>query len=255
MSNVQEARRRREEKLRATRGRQNLILAAVVFSIALIVAGGYYLLRSDLWLLKTVSITGNKHVSAEKITRLTGLDDDTNLMSVVKDKLEAAIEEDPWIAEAVVTRDLPSRIEIVVTERLPFARVRQRGKLYTLDKRGFVLEVGDEPRLDDIPVINKIEVGRLIIGRRTKSKLLKGSLKSLAGVAPEIRKKVVWISVPSLDKLAFHTSDDIEIIYGSAEKSSRKNTVIERILEDGPGDIIHIIVTVPESPVIRRLQT
>ena len=255
MSKVDEARRRREEKLRATRGRQNLILAAITLSIALIVAGGYYLLRSDLWLLKTVSISGNKHVSAQKITKLTGLDDDTNLMRVAKDKLEAAIEENPWIAEAVVTRDLPSRIEIVVTERVPFARVKQKGKLYTLDKRGYVLEAGDDPRFDSVPVINKIEADRLMVGKRTKSKLLRGSLKSLAGVAPEIREKVIWISVPSLDKLAFHTSDDIEIIYGSVEKAGRKNTVIERILADGPGDIVHINVTVPESPVVRRLQT
>lgn len=255
MSKVEEARRRRDDKLRATRGRQNLILALIVLSITLIVVGGYYLLHSDLWLLKTVSITGNKHVSAEKITKLSGLDEDTNLMRAIKDKLEAAIEEDPWIAEAVVTRDLPSRIEIAVTERVSFARVKQKGKLYTLDKWGYVLEVGDDPRFDKVPVINKIEVGRLIVGRRTKSKLLQGSLKSLASVAPKIREKVIWISVPSLDKLAFHTSDDIEIIYGSTEKSGRKNTVIERILADGPGNIVHINVTVPESPVVRSLQT
>jgi len=255
MSKVNEARRRREEKLRATRVRQNLILASAVLSIALIIVGGYYLLRSDLWLLKTVSINGNKHVSAEKITKLAGLDDDTNLIRVAKDKIEAAIKEDPWIAEAVVTRDLPSRIEIVVTERVPFARIKQKGKIYTLDKRGYVLETGDDPRFDNIPVINEIEVGRLIVGKRTKSRLLRGSLRSLAGVAPKIRDKVIWISVPSLDKLAFHTSDDIEIIYGSAEGAGRKNMVIERILENSSGDIVHINVTVPESPVVRKLQT
>ncbi len=253
MSRVTEARQRREEKLRATRNRQNLILASVVVSIALVVVGGYFLLRSDLWLLKTVSIVGNKHVSAKKIAKLADLDDSTNLMRVAKDKLEVAIEKDPWIAQAAVTRDLPSRIEIIVTERIPFAMVKQKGKLFILDKRGYVLEAGETPRFDSIPVINEIETDRLVVGRRTQSKLLIGALKSLAGVAPKLRDKVVWISVPSLDRLAFHTSDDIEIIYGSVEGAGRKNTVIERILEDSKGDIVHINVTVPESPVVRRL--
>ncbi len=255
MSKVAEARRKREQKLKTTRGRQKLVLVGAVLAVMLVLAGVYYLLNSDLWLLKTISITGNTRLSAERITKLAGLDGETNLMKVAKDRIEASIEADPWVARVVVVRDLPSRLEIAVTERLPFARVKQVNKLFTLDQRGYVLEVGDDPRFDDVPVINEIKVGRLVVGERTRSALLRGSLKSLAGLTKEIRDKVVWISVPSLDKLAFHTSDNIEIIYGDAAKAKRKNNVINQILETASDDIVHINVTIPENPVVRKLKS
>lgn len=254
MSNVEEARSRRKKKLRLTRARQNLILATLVLFAAGLAVGGFYLINSDLWLLKTITVTGNKHIAADKVSALAGLDENTNLMRISKEDIEARIKRDPWIAEASVTRDLPSSLNVSIIERKPFARVKQRGKLYTLDRRGYVIEAVSDATSDTIPVINEIRTGRLEVGRRAKTKLLRNALKSLASISTELRDRVIWISVPSLDKLAFHTADDVEIIFGSADEARKKNLVIKEILTEFSKEVVHINVSVPDNPVVRKLQ-
>ena len=52
-----------------------------------------------------------------------------------KERLEAV----PWIKHAQVMRLLPSTLQVVIEERVPFAMWQSRGKTYVVDAEGTVI--------------------------------------------------------------------------------------------------------------------
>lgn len=255
MSNVDAAKRRRQEKLRASRGKQNLIMAAVALSAVLLAVGAYVLVNSDIWLLETISVSGNRRVKAERIKALSGLNAGTNILRISREEIEKKIETDPHIASAALSRDLPSRLAVTVVERRPFVGVKEGGKLFSLDKDGFVIEQVPDGTSFALPVMNEISIEKLSVGKRVKGRLIRDALRSLNSLDPDLLAKVVWVSVPTLDKLAFHTVDKVEIIFGDHKDAPKKNYMIKKILADSTGNIIHINVSSADTPpVVRKLK-
>jgi len=58
-----------------------------------------------------------------------------------------------WVQSAEVRRVLPSRLEVIVSERVPFARWEDAGhKLYVIDREGHLLGPDEEGRFKALPV-------------------------------------------------------------------------------------------------------
>ncbi len=255
MSKVEEARRRRDNKLRQTRRKQSLSILLVMTALSLVVATAYFVINSDLWLIKSISVTGNKNVSAQKVSRLAGVGKRTNLIRISPGSIVEKLKTNPWISDATVSRYLPSTLSIDIVERKPFACVKQGGRIFIMDDRGYVVSAPKKMMKEAVPVIDGVKLKSVEVGSRAKSRLLPQVLNSLRKLEPSIRSKVIWVSVPTLDSLAFHTIEDVEIIFGSAEEAAKKNYVIKKILADSDDRVIHINVTVPDNPVVRKLNS
>jgi cell division protein FtsQ len=254
MTDVAAARRKRDEKLRVTRRKQMAWIVVVALSLAVVGLLGYFVLNSDFWLVKTVSVSGNRQLPAEKVVELTGVGHQANLIKLSKSRVEAGLRREPRIREVRLIKRLPNRLEVRIVERRPFVGIKQGDKVYLLDSTGFVIEILGRPAGETIPVITEMRSVNLKVGKRTRSKRVLGAIASLKQLSPDIRKKVIWISVPSLDKLTFVTSDPLEIIFGLPDESDKKNLVIKKILADSDGKIIHINVSVPTNPIVRKLK-
>ncbi len=102
-----------------------------------------------LWFLlpvRTVTVTGNRHLSAAQVEVLAGLTPPFYGVERPGGWLfygrwrAAGLKTSPWLAEAQVTRRFPGRVEIVVTERVPSARWQgPDGKVQVIDWEGTVL--------------------------------------------------------------------------------------------------------------------
>ncbi len=58
-----------------------------------------------------------------------------------------------WIQSAEVRRVLPQRLEVIVSERVPFARWEDAGhKLHVIDREGHLLGTDDEGRFKSLPI-------------------------------------------------------------------------------------------------------
>lgn len=102
-----------------------------------------------LWFLlpvRSVTVTGNRHLSAAQVEALAGL---TPPFYGVKHPggwlfygrwRAAGLRASPWVTEAQVTRRFPGRIEIAVTERVPAAKWQgPDGNVQVIDWDGTVL--------------------------------------------------------------------------------------------------------------------
>ncbi len=253
MPHVEEARKRRTEKLRRTRTRQTVYFLAVVVIMVAVLIGGYVVWDSDYWLIKKVTVAGNKRISAEEVVDLTDLDADTSLLQLPKGRTRAKLERHPWIKEARLDRNLPDQLLITIKEREPFVTIKQADKLIVLDNTGVVLQSKARTGESGIPVISGVKIAKPKNGEKSRNKRVLAVLKSLRGLDKDLRAKVTWVSVPSLENLSFQTSDGLEIIYGGSKDAVKKNFLIKKILQKADERVVHINVTVPDNPVVRKL--
>lgn len=148
---------------------------------------------------------------------------------------------------------MPDQLVITVKEREPFVTIKQADKLIVLDETGFVLKSNARTGESGIPVISGVKIAKPKTGIQSRNKRVQAVLRSLRGLDKDLREKVTWVSVTSLENLSFQTNDGLEVIYGDSKDAAKKNFLIKKILKDAEGTIIHINVTVPDNPVVRKL--
>lgn len=104
--------------------------------------------------MKSVEIRGQRHMKEADIS--TALDAYQGLSVFTFDTARArkAIEASGWIEEAQVTRVLPSKIVVELTERKPFALWREGGKLAAIDEDGAVLGLVERSEFPALPVLS-----------------------------------------------------------------------------------------------------
>ena len=89
---------------------QLMVGVIVVISASVLVAWGLrrYLRSSPRFSVRTIVVDGNQRRSAEQVAKRAGLEVGMNIFTVEEARACAAMEADPWIAEAKVTTDLPA---------------------------------------------------------------------------------------------------------------------------------------------------
>jgi cell division protein FtsQ len=101
-------------------------LFAAVAAITLVAVGGWrgwvWLKHSPRFAVHQVVVTGNARVTPAQIAALAsaaGARPGVNLFSVSIGKVARAVEQDPWISDARVSRQLPDALRVEIDERQP----------------------------------------------------------------------------------------------------------------------------------------
>jgi cell division protein FtsQ len=119
---------------------------AVAGGVAAVGAGGWlgyrWLLTSDRFALEAIEISGNQRAGEARIlARLPAAEGD-NIFRIDLGAATGEVARDPWIARAEVSRRLPDRLVVEVTEHRPAALVELDG-LYLADAEGNVFKRAD----------------------------------------------------------------------------------------------------------------
>lgn len=119
---------------------------AVAGGVAAVGTGGWlgyrWLLTSDRFALEAIEIRGNERAGEARIlARLPAAEGD-NIFRVDLGTATGEVERDPWVARAEVSRRLPDRLVVEVTEHEPAALVELDG-LYLADAEGTVFKRAD----------------------------------------------------------------------------------------------------------------
>lgn len=95
------------------------------------VAGGFGVER--------VTIEGHRHASNAEITAALAANPNTVILGFDTDAAKARLEAVPWIKHARVMRLLPSTLQVVIEERVPYAIWQSKGQTYVVDTEGAVI--------------------------------------------------------------------------------------------------------------------
>jgi cell division protein FtsQ len=143
-------------------GRKLVVVGKVVVVMAIValsVLAGRQVVRhviaSPRFAVKEIRVAATKHVTADEIQELAGVEIGDRLLTVDPDGVAAKLTTHPWIATARVRRELPSVLSIEVTEREAVATALL-GALYLLDHHGRPFKRADFDEADGLPVITGV---------------------------------------------------------------------------------------------------
>ena len=250
----QQAKDRRNAKLKEVRRRQNLIIAAVILTLGALLAGGVYLYTSDIWDIRRVEVIGAKQLSKNEITGTLDLAPHTSLLKFDGESYTRRLAKMPWLKKVLFSRRLPSTLLVNVEERHPLFAVKSEGKSYVVDETGFVLAVGDARGRDLAPLEN-LRTSRLGPGRKITSAAFRNAAKTLRELDSAGRATITTVSAPSVDQLSIWTKDEVEIVLGRAGNTDLKMAVARKILKTNLKKVLYIDVTAPKAPVVKEVQS
>jgi cell division protein FtsQ len=130
--------RRRQVKRAKGRRRLRLLIALVV--VAALLAGATAVLRSSLFAVRSVSVTGAVTSDPAAIADILDTVRGRPMVSVDLDAIRGQLEALPWIKRATVTRRWPRSVAVDIRERRPVAYYpADDGQWRVLDSEGRVL--------------------------------------------------------------------------------------------------------------------
>lgn len=225
------------------------LLIAVVFAVRAV-----YL--SDVLPVERVVVTGTTNLAEAEVREAAAVPDDATLLRFPADEVEERLLGHPWIADVRISRELPDGMIIAVEERVPVALVDVGGaELWLIDEEGRILESRVPAAEDTFIVIRDLPEFEPVVGEIIESEVLENVLAILGGISDALASTVRAVSAPSTDLTALITTDDVEILFGSAEDLERKDVVARTILVEQAGRAVHINVRTPDRPTWRGIDT
>jgi cell division protein FtsQ len=220
----------------------SLALAALVLAVA-----GIALSRSGLFGVRTVTVRGNEHLSAEQVLRRSGLTEGLNAVWMDEAAVEEELEEDPWVQQASVMVDLPWTVHVSVVEREPIAIVQTPTGSALVAGDGTVLGPVRRPRRTTLitappPWLRTGAVGDL-----------SGAARALGALAPELRARVERVEITVEGTLEMVLGDGTRISYGVPSGFVPKAAAIDEVLTwaEGSGERVRTIsVVAPRAPAV-----
>ena len=126
-----------------------------------------------------VSLTGREEAGQADVVAALALAPEQQILSFDIEAARRRIEALGWVYRAHVGRRLPSTLEVVIEERLPFALWQRQGKVALIDRAGGVITGEGLGRFTALP---------LVVGRDANEHA--AALIDVMGSAPHLRSRV-----------------------------------------------------------------
>ena len=210
--------------------------------------------HSPAFRLRSVSVTGEHHLSAAQVRHLAGLSTDTNVFWINAGALSRQLERNPWVASAAVSRSLPSTLHISVRERTAVALL-PGGQKRVVAADGVVLEPASRATLATLPLIRAggHAVGPRSGGAAAQTRL---ALRAVAALPPSVRTQVATVSVgrgPAAG-VVFAMRDGTSVLFGDDTLAGEKARVLRAMLAWIRHHGVRASVIDVESPASPSLQ-
>lgn len=243
----------RREKLKHVRRKQQLWMALLLVVAVAVLAAFIWLFRSDLFRIKKVEITGNKHLKSSQVEKLAAIDSDMSLIRLPVKEIDARLSKNPWIKDVEITRSFPDKLKIQIVERKAIALMPIEDGLAAVDSEGLVLERRPDSTKVVLPMIKDLKISKVKVGKKIKSKAFSNAILCLKGLDSKLRSSLSIISASSVDKLSLYNKEGVEILYGKAENIQKKNYILKKLLSEN-STVKFIDIRVVSNPVIKRLE-
>lgn len=126
-----------------------------IVCLLIILAGAVaFALLSPLFNVQTVEVIGNKQVSKEEIKSLSGIQLGENIFKISIVKTISSIKENAYINDVKIHRNIPSTIQIEVTEREPSYMLEYGNGYVYINNQGYMLEISSIKK--ELPIIEGV---------------------------------------------------------------------------------------------------
>ncbi len=225
----------RRAETRRRRRRRALVLF-YSFVLLTVIAAAAALSLTVLFKIDTISVSGTSRYSAEEITQTTGIKKGENLfLADTSSAQKKVLQKLPYIGSVKVSRHLPARVMISVTEEPVSGVVAYKNQYAIIGASGKVLELVTKPPENQTLVkgipLSKAEVGKKIEYADTSQQSTFQNLT--AAIAEAKLEKVTEINLTKSFEIAVVYDHRITMNLGLASDLDKKIRFGKSILDSG----------------------
>ncbi|HSO20493.1 MAG TPA: FtsQ-type POTRA domain-containing protein, partial [Desulfosarcina sp.] len=161
---------RQDDRLRLRR-RIGAIGRAFGFVTALLAASAVFILAHDYFTqsghfqARRIEVTGNRRLTHQQVLDIGRIGLQTNILSVNLAVTRKRLLADPWIAEATVSRQIPSGLHLQILEETPLAVLDMgSGEELLINVAGRVFERRASSEASEWPCVRGLDHGDLPVG-------------------------------------------------------------------------------------------
>ena len=213
--------------------RRAILTGLGIIIVGLAAFGGYTFANSTFFDLMEIRLYGNVAVDRDELIQLTGLRIGANMLLIYPGQVRQSVLSHPFVRTASVTRSLPNRIDIEITERSPFVLVYSESRFLILDDEGYcMMEVSDQVAESwNLPRIRASHWAALIEpGERSRDEGVLAGLELIQQLDPFFMKNILEIYTPSAERLTLINNDGLPVLFGPPVDLERKLHHYEQLL-------------------------
>lgn len=202
-----------------------LLLVAAIISVCLF---------TPVFNLKTIEVRGNSAVSNERLTEAVAIAPETNLFKIRKKNVRAAVLKIPEIETVKVSRRLPSKLRLTVTETAPRLYFSYAAGYVVTNENGRVMALTDDNSSLDLLYVTGLEIKnaeiceKMSVQDTVKFDIIVDTVKQLQdkGLLSEMRS----CHFDNLSDCYAYLKDGTKIIFGKTSDLDYKLSVLVKVL-------------------------
>ena len=199
----------------------------IILIVAVVLAAGF-LVCGTVFRVRSITVEGNRTISAEEVIRLSGITEGMNTLALDQEAVERGVESNRYLSFVCVDVKLPDKLVIQVRERTPAAVIKYCGILYTADNRGMILEESLDtdmahPGLVAVEGmdIRVCEVGRqLVLNKTVQMEVYATALLELKVMSA--MDQILELDLSDMDNLFLVSTDGYSVRLGNADNLHAK---------------------------------
>jgi len=106
--------------------------------------------------IEKIEVSGNSILSGAQIRQIAGIKPGVSLLKMEPHQIQNRLELEPYVEAAIVSREFPDRLRIMIKERIPVCYLNS-GTLWLIDQKGIVLPLPKERLKTNLPIITGFE--------------------------------------------------------------------------------------------------
>ena len=147
--------RKLQRRLRSILQLSMICLAFIGLSV-LCVACYHTLLTSPLLNVTSVQVSGCEVLDPQTVIQQAQIPSGVNILSLDLDRVRQRVTSQPWIASALISREIPDRIRIDIVERTPVALIKGR-QFYLMDIGGVCFTSAEPGDYTGLPIVTGLD--------------------------------------------------------------------------------------------------
>ena len=215
------------------RNRRRRRLLSFILLLGLGALSLYFLINSDNFNIRKITVLGNDKVEAEEIIRVSQIEEGENIFKVKTASAGEDIEKLVYIRSASVKRGLPNNIFINVLERQEEIIIKNISSYYGADGEGYILNEIDGSKTD-LPVFTGLYNKLISPGDNIFDQLEEKAIEEFIQVADKlgILKLMDLVDMENNDNIIITLNNTIDVAFGSLDNVKYKLSLLNEILND-----------------------
>ena len=238
-------RRRRTVRENTLHRRLRTILWVCV--LGALVGVGAWFVQSPLLEVRTIGIYGVERSAVAQTLQEAGVAQGAPMVKVRAGKLEALLEQDPWVVAARVQRTFPHTVEVDVVERSIAAGVTYRGGWMLLSTDGIVLgPATSTPEGSARLLMENLDPGP--VGEPPENDMIAGALEFADTLGTDLRGQV---EVAVREGELWANIGTVSVRLGAPLDMAAKAKALEALMDAGVPDDAVINLIAPSRPAVQ----